>query len=377
MQSNTTTLAKTQYANNKIEHIGSFLRALKLKKARYDFADRVIYEETLRQVENAEIDNLIDIQLDLDCTIMTDGDFRRTWWHFDFLEQLNGIEGYKTHHGIKYNNAITKAYNIRITDQITWSDDHTSLAHYRYLHRAIEGVATAKYCLPSPNMLLYPNIRNNRFYANRLPEYITDIGQCYRQAIQALYAEGCRYLQINDEFWAYLSDEEQRTKELESGMDPSLLATYGVEILNLALQDKPEDLFIALHIDRGNFSSSWLYQGDYDFVSEYIFEQVNNIDRFFLEFDTVRAGGFEPISKLKNSRAEVFLGLISSKTENIENPQAITQKIREASQYLPIEQLGLCLQSGFASTEEGNKISYDTQWNKIKLMHTVANEFWR
>src|SRR5690606_6896668 len=123
-------------------------RALKLKKARYDFADRVIYEETLRQVENIEIDNLIDIQLDLDCSVMTDGDFRRAWWHFDFLEQLNGIDGYKTRDGLKYKNAITKPYDIRVTDKISWSDEHTCLTHYRYLHRAIEGFATAKYCIP-------------------------------------------------------------------------------------------------------------------------------------------------------------------------------------------------------------------------------------
>ena len=376
MQSNTSKLAKAQYANNKVEHIGSFLRALKLKKARYDFADRVIYEETLRQVENAEIDNLIDIQLDLDCTVMTDGDFRRSWWHFDFLEQLKGIEAYKTRDGVKYHNAITKPYNIRVNAKIDWSDDHTSLVHYRYLHGAIEGFATAKYCLPSPNMLLFPNVRNNRFYADRFNDYIDDIGQCYRKAIQALYHEGCRYLQINDEFWAYLSDEGERAKELASGIDPKVLAMYGVEILNLALQDKPQDLFVALHIDRGNFSSSWLYQGSYDFVSEYIFEKLNNIDRFLLEFDTDRAGGFESIAKLKNSQAEVFLGLVSSKVEQVENYQEISKQIHEASQYLPMTQLGLCLQSGFASMEEGNKVSYDTQWNKIKLMNDLAKEFW-
>ncbi len=376
MQSNTSPQAKSQYASNKVEHIGSFLRALKLKKARYDFADRVIYEETLRQVEDAEIDNLIDIQLDLDCTVMTDGDFRRTWWHFDFLEQLQGIESYKTRDGLKYKDAISKPIDIRVTGKITWSEEHTSLIHYRYLHKAIEGFATAKYCIPSPTMLLFPHLRKNRFYADRINDYIADIGQSYREAIQALYQEGCRYLQLNDEFWAYLSDEEYRATEITSGMSDHDLAMLGVEILNLALKDKPEDLFISLHIDRGNFSSSWLYQGDYNFISTYIFEQLINIDRYLLEFDKDRAGGFEPIALLKGTQTEVFLGLVSSKKEYVESEDDISQRIHDATQFLPIEQLGLCLQSGFASTEEGNKISYDTQWEKIKLMNKVAKKFW-
>lgn len=376
MQSNTSLFAKKQYANNKAEHIGSFLRALKLKKARYDFADRVIYEETLRQVEDVEIDNLIDIQLDLDCLVMTDGDFRRAWWHFDFLEQLGGVEYYKTRDGLKYKNAITKPYDIRITDKVAWSNEHTSLAHYRYLHNAIEGFASAKYCIPSPSILLFPQYRNNRFYADRLSDYIADIAQSYRDAIQALYQEGCRYLQFNDEFWAYLSDESYREKELKDVFSAEELAGHAVEIINLALRDKPEDLFVSLHIDRGNFSSSWLYEGGYDFVSEYIFKKLTNIDRFLLEFDTDRAGSFESLEKLKGSQAEVFLGLISSKKEYIESELEIALRIQEATKYLPIEQLGLCLQSGFASTEEGNKISYDTQWEKIKLMNKVAKKFW-
>lgn len=376
MQSNTTLATKKQYANNKAEHIGSFLRALKLKKARYDFADRVIYEETLRQVEDVEIDNLIDIQLDLDCSVITDGDFRRAWWHFDFLQQLQGVERYKTCDGLKYKNAITKPINVRVIGKIEWLEEHTSLIHYRYLHKAIEGFATAKYCIPSPSILLFPQYRNNRFYADHLSEYIADIAQSYRDAIQALYQEGCRYLQFNDEFWAYLSDESYRGKELKDAFSAGELAGHAVEIINLALRDKPEDLFVSLHIDRGNFSSSWLYEGGYDFVSDYIFKQLTNIDRFLLEFDTDRAGSFESIEKLKGSQAEVFLGLISSKKEYIESELEIAQRIQEATKYLPIEQLGLCLQSGFASTEEGNKISYDTQWEKIKLMNKVVKKFW-
>ena len=136
-------------------NISVVFKSVETQKARYDFADRVIYEETLRQVEDAEIDNLIDIQLDLDCTVMTDGDFRRTWWHFDFLEQLQGIESYKTRDGLKYKDAISKPIDIRITGKIAWSEEHTSLIHYRYLHKAIEGFATAKYCIPSPTMLLF------------------------------------------------------------------------------------------------------------------------------------------------------------------------------------------------------------------------------
>ena len=376
MTSNTTQATKKQYANNKAEHIGSFLRALKLKKARYDFADRVIYEETLRQVENAEIDNLIDIQLDLDCTVMTDGDFRRAWWHLDFLEQFNGIEGHKIRDGLKYKDAISKPYDVRVTCKISFNEDHTCLAHYRYLHEAIDGFATAKYCLPSPNMMLYPHLRNNRTYTEKLDEYAQDLAFSFNQAIMALYTEGCRYIQINDQFLAYLCDENYRIKEIEQGVNPEDLAKLCVEVLNKTLQNKPEDLFVALHIDRGNFSSSWLYSGGYEFLADHVFEKLINIDRYLLEFDTERSGDFEPLEKLKNSQADVFLGLISSKKEMLETSDEIIERINTATNCLPLERLGLCLQSGFASMEEGNKISYDTQWKKIKLMNRVAQEIW-
>lgn len=374
--SNTTQVAKARYASHKAEHIGSFLRALKLKKARYDFADRVIYEETLRQVENAEIDNLIDIQLDLDCSVMTDGDFRRAWWHFDFLQQLNGIEGYKTRDGLKYKNAISKAYDIRVVGKITFNENHNGLAHYRYLHDAIEGFATAKYCLPSPNMLLHSHLRNNRHYAGDLDRYLVDLALCFRQAITALYDQGCRYIQINDQFLAYLSDECCRLQELEQGINPTILADYCIKSLNVALENKPEDLFVALHIERGNFNSSWLYTGGYDFIITHVLNHLHNIDRYFLEFDTSRAGGFEPLAKLKSLDVEVFLGLISSKTEIVETQSEIISRVEEASKFIPLDRLGICLQSGFASMEEGNQISYDTQWKKMTLMNEVAKKIW-
>lgn len=376
MKSNTSPSAKALYASNKAEHIGSFLRALKLKKARYDFADRVIYEETLRQVENAEIDNLIDIQLDLDCSVMTDGDFRRGDWNLDFLQQLNGIEGYRTRHGLQYKDAMSKAYDVRVTGQINFSEDHSCLAHYRYLHEAIDGFATAKYCLPSPNMLLQPHLRSNRFYAGDLDRYIQDLGRCFQQAIAALYQHGCRYIQINDQFLAYLCDEKQRCQELEQGMDPIILASYCVQALNLALEHKPEDLFVALHIQRGNFSSSWLYQGDYGFIVEHVLNLLHNVDRYLLEFDDQRAGDFAALAQLKDPQVEVFLGLISSKYEVLEKKSELMTRLQAASEFVPLSRLGLCLQSGFASSEEGNKISYDTQWKKIKLMNEVAKQVW-
>ena len=377
MKSNTSQAAKNQYANNKAEHVGSFLRPLKLKKARYDFADRVIYEETLRQVEDAEIYNLIDIQLDNDCSVMTDGDFRRGWWHYDFLQDFNGIQAYKTRDGLQFKDVIAKALDVRVTAKIEFPEDHPSLMQYRFLHQAVESFATAKFCLPSPNMMLLPHIRNNRHYANRMADYVTDLGQAYQHAIQALYAEGCRYLQINDEFWAYLCDADQRAKELALGMHPDDLAAFAVQTLNLALANKPEDLVIALHIHRGNFLSSWLYQGGYVPVADFIFEKLNNIDRYLLEFDTERAGSFEPLAKLQGTQAEVFLGLISTKLETLEDKAKVIARIEQAAEYLPLAQLGLCLQSGFASMEEGNRISYDTQWKKLKLMNEIAQQIWR
>ena len=225
-------------------------------------------------------------------------------------------------------------------------------------------------------MMLYPHLRNNHHYADRLTEYVEDLGQAYQTAIQALYDQGCRYLQINDEFWAYLCDEEQRGKELASGMNPDDLANFAIQTLNVALANKPEDLVVALHINRGNFLSSWLYQGGYAAIESFIFEKLHNIDRYLLEFDTERAGGFEPLAKLQGTNAEVFLGLISTKIETVEDKTKLIAKIQQAAAYLPLEQLGLCPQSGFASMEEGNRISYDTQWKKLKLMNEIVQEVW-
>lgn len=376
MLSNTSHATKLKFVSDKSEHIGSFLRALNLKKARYDFADRVIYEETLRQFENAEIDNLIDIQLDLDCSIMTDGDFRRGFWHLDFLEQFNGIESYKANKGVQFKDAVTKSYDIRVIDKITFNEDHHCLAHYRYLHDAIDGFAIAKYCMPSPNMMLYPHLRNSRYYAQNFDLYIQDIALSFKKTISSLYDQGCRYIQINDQFLAYLCDGHYRDEEIELGMNPIQLADYCVKTLNLALENKPEDLFVALHIERGNFCSSWLYEGDYEFIAEHVLTKLDNIDRFFLEFDTERAGGFEPLAKLINSNVDIFLGLISTKKEMLETESEIISRINTASKFIPLERLGLCLQSGFASMEEGNKISYDTQWKKIRLMNDVVKRIW-
>lgn len=376
MPSNTSPMAKQQYINNKAEHVGSFLRALKLKKARYDFADRVIYQETLRQVEDQEILNLIDIQFENECHVMTDGDFRRGSWDLDFFEELIGIKRIKTRQGIQFHDAMTKAHDMRVVNKIAFPEDHPCLAHYRFLHHAVDGIATAKYCVPSPMMLLLPKLRKNLPYQNDITNYLADIISAYKAMLEAMYQQGCRYIQLNDMFLAYLCDETYRQQEIETGLDPDILAEYSVHLLNGILQDKPEDLIIALHIQRGNFLSSWLYQGGYAPIAEAVLAKLNNIDRFFLEFDGARCGDFEPLKALQNSAAEIFLGLISSKNEWLETKDEIKTKIAQATAYLPLSQLGLSLQSGFASMEEGNKISYDTQWKKLKLLNQVADEVW-
>jgi 5-methyltetrahydropteroyltriglutamate--homocysteine methyltransferase len=376
MQSNTSPQAKKRYANNKAEHIGSFLRALKLKKARYDFADRVIYQETLRQVEDQEILNLIDIQFENECHVMTDGDFRRGSWDLDFFEELIGIKRIKTRQGTQFHDAITKAHDISIMDKIAFPEDHPCLAHYRFLHQAVDGVATAKYCVPSPMMLLSPKLRKNLPYQNNMTDYFADIISTYKAMLLALYGQGCRYIQFNDMFLAYLCDENSRQQEAQKGVDPEQLAEHAVYLLNSILENKPEDLIIALHIQRGNFLSSWLYQGGYASVADTVLAKLNNIDRFFLEFDSARCGDFTPLKAFQNSDAEVFLGLISSKNEWLETKDEIKAKILAATAYLPLAQLGLSLQSGFASMEEGNKISYDTQWKKLQLLNQVAKEVW-
>lgn len=353
-----------------------FLRPLRLKEARQAVADAKLSQAELTQIENEEILKIIELQKENNIKATTDGELRRAWWHYDFMENLIGAEGYEDSVGLKFHGVETKPHNVRIVGKFDFPENHPHLAHYKFLHDAVGTNGMAKMTIPSPNMMMRPKLRFNNTYGEDIQQYVVDLGLAYRKAVQAFYDLGCRYLQIDDVFWAYLISEEDRAREQAAGVDLDQLADFCVQTLNIALENKPEDLVVGLHICRGNFSSTWHYQGGYESIEDYIFKHLKNIDRYFLEYDTERAGGFEPLAKLQGSNAEVVLGLITSKVEELENKQAIIARIHEASQYLPLEQLALSPQCGFSSTEEGNRVPYDAQWRKLQLVNEIVAEVW-
>jgi 5-methyltetrahydropteroyltriglutamate--homocysteine methyltransferase len=375
---NTTSTARAHYAGAKADHVGSFLRPQTVKAARADFAAGKISQEALREIENAAIITLIQQQKDAGMLAITDGEVRRAWWHFDFMENLGGAEGYEAERGMHFHGVTTKPHNVRVVDRIRFDSKHPHLKDFAFLFDQVgaSGCATAKMTIPSPNMMMRPIIRNNAVYGNDFDRYVEDVALAYRDAVKAFYDLGCRYLQIDDVFWAYLVDAKCRAEEAALGMDLDRLAQACTDTLNIALQDKPDDLVIGMHICRGNFSSTWHYQGGYDAIDRFIFKGLKQIDRYFLEYDDARSGTFAPLAQLADTNAEVILGLITTKTEKLEARDNIIARIHEAEQYLPLSQLALSPQCGFSSTEEGNRIDPQIQWNKLHLVKSIADEIW-
>ncbi|WP_442801683.1 cobalamin-independent methionine synthase II family protein [Serratia rubidaea] len=356
--------------------VGSLLRPAALKSARQQFQRGEIDAAQLRSVEDEQIRQAVDKQRQLGLAVVTDGEFRRAWWHFDFLEGLDGVQGYDAEQGIQFNGVQTKARSIKVTGKLGFNPQHPMLADFRFLQQ-IAGDAQPKMTIPSPSVLHFRGGRqaiDSAVYP-QLDAYFADLAQTYRDAIQAFYDAGCRYLQLDDTVWAYLCSDDQRRQIRERGEDPDQLARIYADVLNTAIAGKPDDLTIGLHVCRGNFRSTWISEGGYEPVAEILFGQVN-IDAFFLEYDNERSGGFEPLRFIKPGQQKVVLGLITTKDGELENPEQVKQRLQEAAQYVAPEQLCLSTQCGFASTEEGNSLSEQQQWDKLSSVVSIAGQVW-
>lgn len=356
--------------------VGSLLRPTALKSARQQFQRGEIDAAQLRSVEDEQIRQAVDKQRQLGLAVVTDGEFRRAWWHFDFLEGLDGVQGYDAEQGIQFNGVQTKARSVKVTGKLGFNPQHPMLADFRFLQQ-IAGDAQPKMTIPSPSVLHFRGGRqaiDSAVYP-QLDAYFADLAQTYRDAIRAFYDAGCRYLQLDDTVWAYLCSDDQRRQIRERGEDPDQLARIYAEVLNTAIAGKPDDLTIGLHVCRGNFRSTWISEGGYEPVAEILFGQVN-IDAFFLEYDNERSGGFEPLRFIKPGKQKVVLGLITTKDGELENPEQVKQRLQEAAQYVAPEQLCLSTQCGFASTEEGNSLSEQQQWDKLSSVVSIAGQVW-
>lgn len=354
--------------------VGSLLRTGPVKDAREKVAKGDMRPADLTAIEDVEIAQLVKKQESVGLQAVTDGEFRRAFWHFDFLENLTGVKGVESDSGIQFKGVTTKAHGIRVMNKIDFPDDHPHLAHFRYLKSV--AARTPKMTIPSPSMLHYRGGRkaiDMTAYRN-MDEYYADLGKAYAKAVKAFYDAGCRYLQLDDTSLSYFCDPEQRKMLADRGDDPDKLIHIYRELINAATAAKPADMTITTHTCRGNFKSTFIASGGYEPVADMVFNQIN-VDGYFMEWDDDRSGGFEPLRFLPKGK-HVVLGLVTTKVGAIESKDNLKRRIEAAAKYAPLDQLCLSPQCGFASTEEGNLLAEEEQWAKLALIVEVAREVW-
>ena len=355
------------------DHVGSLLRTPPLKQARSRYAAGQISAADLKGVEDAEIKKIIARQEEIGLSGITDGEFRRAYWHFDFLRGLDGAEMVEVAHGIKFAGVQSKAEAPFVKGKLG-SRQHPQIAHFEFLKA--NSKRTPKMTIPSPSMLHYRGGRNmiDRAAYPTMEEFYRDLGQAYKRALQGFYAAGCRYLQIDDCSFAYLCDPAQRRMLAERGDDPDKQGAIYAGMINAMLDDRPKDLVVTTHVCLGNFRSTFIASGGYEPIADLLFNGVD-VDGYFLEWDSERAGGFEPLRYLPKGKT-VVLGLVTSKTGTLEDKDTLKRRIAEAAKYASVDQLCLSPQCGFASTEEGNVLAEDEQWAKLRRVVEVADEVW-
>ena len=360
------------------DEVGSLLRPQRIKEARAKRERGEISAEELRKVEDMEIEKVVHKQASIGLRLATDGEFRRSWWHFDFLAKLIGCELFQTETGIQFAGVETRHDNVRVIGKLDFPADHPMLEHFKFLkkHADIAHVMP-KMTIPSPAVLHFRGGRRSiakEVYPD-LDAFFEDLGKTYRKAVRAFYDAGCRYLQFDDTVWAYLCSQDEWKKARERGDNPDGLQQIYARVINYAIAERPSDMVITTHVCRGNFRSTWIASGGYEPVAETLLAGTN-YDGYFLEYDTERAGGFEPLRFLPKGNKVVVVGLITSKFGELEKRDHIKRRLAEAARFAPLEQLALSPQCGFASTEEGNVLSEDEQWAKLRLAVEIAAEVW-
>jgi 5-methyltetrahydropteroyltriglutamate--homocysteine methyltransferase len=356
------------------DHVGSLLRTAPLKDARSKFAQGAITPAQLKEIEESEIEKVIKKQQDIGLKLATDGEFRRSWWHFDFFRGLDGVTFHTTDHGIQFQGVQTKAEAIRITGKVGFSG-HPMLEHFKFLTRHTRVVP--KMTIPAPSTFHFRQGRaaiSKEVYPD-LDPFFDDLAKAYRGAIRAFYDAGCRYLQLDDTAWSMMCDPNERAQSKARGDDPETLPKRYARLTNAALEGKPADMAITMHSCRGNFRSTFIASGGYEFVAEQLLGHTG-LDGYFLEYDSDRAGGFEPLRYFPKGKKQLVLGLVTSKSGTLENKDDIKRRIDEATKYIALDQLCLSPQCGFASTEEGNVLAEEEQWAKLRMIVEIADEIW-
>ncbi|MGH3439303.1 MAG: 5-methyltetrahydropteroyltriglutamate--homocysteine S-methyltransferase [Sciscionella sp.] len=371
-------MARRTEAPFRADHVGSLLRPPDLLTARSEHAEGRLSADELRASEDAAIRDVVAMQRDAGLQSATDGEFRRSAWHMDFIYQLGGVRRVEGNLHVKFRNAeggleFTPAAS-RVTSRINL--DHTIFGEHFSFLRQQATAATPKLTIPSPSMLHYRGGRaaiDETVYPD-MEQFWADLSAAYAAELRNLADLGCTYLQFDDTSLAYLNDPEQRRMLAERGDDAEHQHLRNIRQINAALADRPDSLRVTVHMCRGNFQSSWVAEGGYDFVAESLFPELA-VDGFFLEYDDARSGSFAPLRFVPENKF-VVLGLITTKSGKLESKDAIKRRIDEAAAYVPLEQLCLSPQCGFSSTVEGNHLTIDEQKAKLSLIVEIASEVW-
>ncbi|MGH6671191.1 MAG: 5-methyltetrahydropteroyltriglutamate--homocysteine S-methyltransferase [Xanthobacteraceae bacterium] len=355
------------------DHVGSLLRPAALKQARERRAKGEIGAEELKAVEDREVERIIRKQEEAGLQSITDGEFRRSWWHLDFLWGLDGVERHVMDTGIAFAAVTTRNEGIKVTGKIGFSS-HPMIEHFKFLKA--HTTRTPKMTIPAPSALYgrpYPTPIGKSVYPNK-EKMFDDLGQAYKKAVRAFADAGCRYLQLDEVFIAMLCDPHYRQQMKDRGDDPDALGPLYGDLINTAISDIPRDMTVTMHLCRGNYKSTFMGTGGYEAEQEVLFDKIK-VHGYFMEYDTARAGGFEPLRRLQEGRLAV-LGLVTTKTGTLESKDAIKRRIEEAARFTNLDQLCLSPQCGFASTEEGNVLAEEEQWAKLAMIGEVAREVW-
>jgi 5-methyltetrahydropteroyltriglutamate--homocysteine methyltransferase len=361
-------------------HVGSLLRPLELRQARDKHEKGELSAAALREVEDRCIRDAVKMQEDIGMQGVTDGEFRRTLWNADFLSQIEGVkvvEGVMPDSAKHFQNPDSDVQRSPTRFVVTGKLRHThgiEVDNFKFLASATK--QTAKQCIPSPSLVHFRTGRGgvDKAAYPEMDTFFADLAAVFRAEIAQLAAAGCTYLEIDDVNFAYLCDPKMREGAKKIGEDPDKLPLLYANLINQCIKERPADMAVCTHLCRGNFRSAWVAEGGYDAVAEVLFNELE-VDGYFLEFDTPRAGNFAPLRYMPKDK-KLILGLVSSKTGELEKPEDLKRRIDEASKLVPLDQLGISPQCGFSSTVLGNKLTIEDQIAKLRLVVEVAKNVW-
>jgi len=356
------------------DHVGSLLRTAPLKQARVQRERGEIDAATLQAIEDHEIRKVIKRQEAIGLKAVTDGEFRRAFWNYDFLGVLPGVEAYLGERKIRFQGPNPKPMMLRVVGPLGAFTTHPMIEHFKFVQAHAR--VMAKMTIPSPSSLHFRYGRDAvpKWIYPDMADFYRDLGETYRKAVRAFADAGCRYLQLDEVNFTYLCDPKLRAQVADRGDDPEALPAIYADMINAAISDIPPDMTFTMHLCRGNFQSTFVASGGYEPVAEILFNTIN-VHGYFLEYDSERAGSFEPLRLVPKGKT-VVLGLVTSKSGRLESKDDIKRRIDAAAKFIALDQLCLSPQCGFASTEEGNILAEDEQWAKLKMIVELAEEVW-